>query len=401
MTLLAPLLVSSRRSHAPLAFALVAALGLGLAGCGDAPAGDPDAGASPDAPVDAAEPFEAQFVWPVPAWVAANDFYNDGAVHSGSADFAVPYWTPVGAARAGVVTSARFTSIGGFLVYLDHGDGYQTLYSHLSEQPSVAVGDQVTVGQTLGYSGRTGNAFRNGAHLHFAIFRNGQRVVIPGIELGDWVDRGDPIPGSYGALATFTEPGPSAFEVDVIASSPLFSSPAQDASRIGEVAPGERLTVIDSAVGYYRVSTASGAGWLVHTVTRPLRSELRSLSVTADPANIRSGPGAGYGLLGSAANGALVTSLGRDGEWHRLLFGLPTVYGWTHETNVAPTATFETRIRTVSANVRSQPSIEAPSVGSLALVQSIQVLETREGWYRITYDSQPAWVAGWLTQGPL
>src|SRR5690606_34656102 len=117
--------VSSRRSITGLpALALTAALGAAAAGLGCSGHGElgPDAApdparldASPD-PDASPEPFEAQFVWPTPAWIAANDRYPDGLDHSGSADLAVPYMTPVGAARAGVVHSAGFTTIGGYLV---------------------------------------------------------------------------------------------------------------------------------------------------------------------------------------------------------------------------------------------------------------------------------------------
>ncbi|OQA40000.1 MAG: Murein DD-endopeptidase MepM [Chloroflexi bacterium ADurb.Bin325] len=58
-------------------------------------------------------------------------------------------------------------------VVLDHGNGVYTGYWHLSEL-SVAVGEQVTVGQELGKVGSTG--LSTGAHLHWELQVNGLPV---------------------------------------------------------------------------------------------------------------------------------------------------------------------------------------------------------------------------------
>lgn len=402
-----PLARFSSRSPAPRAALAVA---LALAGCTDGGAAA-DAGADSSvadasgAEADAAEPeepFAAQLVWPVAAWIAADEFYADGLEHSGSADFAVPYWTPVGAARDGVVTFNEYTERGGHTLYIEHDDGFLTVYSHFSEKPIVDVGEEVATGQVVGYSGRTGNAFRNGAHLHFAIFKGGERLIIPDIALGDWVHRGEAIPGTWGELSILDDPGETEFEVDVVAAAPLRAEPTQAADEVGSVSPGERLTVTDSDVGYFRVAGDGGDGWLVHTVTAPPRSELQLMRCAADvAANVRSGPSTGDGLLGTIPRGDLITTFEKQGEWYQLLYGLPAVYGWTHESNVEPTTAFTTRIRTQGANVRSGPSIDAEVVGSLELVDVIVVDQTQEGWYRIDFDGAKAWVAGWLTQGPM
>ena len=89
--------------------------------------------------------------------------------------------SPVPAGNDGVVVFADYLGIYGNLVVLDHGLGLQSLYSHLSEI-SVAVGDTVTRGQTLGRTGATGMAV--GDHLHFG-------VLISGLEVSpiEWLDR--------------------------------------------------------------------------------------------------------------------------------------------------------------------------------------------------------------------
>lgn len=61
----------------------------------------------------------------------------------------------------------------GNCVKIDHGNGYMTLYAHLSSV-SVKLGDTVKKGQTIGYMGNTGRSF--GAHLHFELRKDNERI---------------------------------------------------------------------------------------------------------------------------------------------------------------------------------------------------------------------------------
>ncbi len=99
---------------------------------------------------------------------------NGNRYHAG-VDWAAPMGTPVRAARDGVVTRAGWWSTYGYAVALDHGDGSQTRYAHLSAV-SVAVGALVRQGDVVGLVGSTGAS--TGPHLHFEI-RFGDRAVDP------------------------------------------------------------------------------------------------------------------------------------------------------------------------------------------------------------------------------
>lgn len=78
------------------------------------------------------------------------------------------------AADAGTVMVSGWTNVGyGYHVIVDHGNGFQTLYGHLSSL-SVVEGQRVARGATLGQMGSTGRS--TGTHLHFEIRTSGGAV---------------------------------------------------------------------------------------------------------------------------------------------------------------------------------------------------------------------------------
>lgn len=92
--------------------------------------------------------------------------------HQGE-DFAVPVGTPVNAAKDGTVKFAGTMGGYGNVVIVDHGDGTETRYGHLSAI-NVKPGEQVRGGQPIAASGQSGNA--TGPNLHFEVRQNGQPV---------------------------------------------------------------------------------------------------------------------------------------------------------------------------------------------------------------------------------
>ncbi|RJQ41981.1 MAG: LysM peptidoglycan-binding domain-containing protein [Anaerolineaceae bacterium] len=111
------------------------------------------------------------FIWPTPYRViSGNDYWSghqalDMMCYLGDAIFA---------SDSGVVVYAGAISGGyGNLVMIDHGNGYQTLYAHLSTI-NVSCGQNVYQGQVIGGCGSTGNS--TGPHLHFEIRMNGGMI---------------------------------------------------------------------------------------------------------------------------------------------------------------------------------------------------------------------------------
>lgn len=92
--------------------------------------------------------------------------------HNG-VDLANDYGTPIYAVRSGTVTVATYGSTYGYYVTINHGDGFSSLYAHMTTY-KVKKGDYVEKGQLIGYMGSTGRS--TGPHLHFSIFYNGSAV---------------------------------------------------------------------------------------------------------------------------------------------------------------------------------------------------------------------------------
>ena len=92
--------------------------------------------------------------------------------HNG-VDLANDQGTPIYASRSGRVTVATYGGTYGYYVTINHGDGYSSLYAHMTHYV-VSQGQDVKKGQLIGYMGSTGRS--TGPHLHFSIFYNGSSV---------------------------------------------------------------------------------------------------------------------------------------------------------------------------------------------------------------------------------
>lgn len=119
------------------------------------------------------------FLWPAPSchyvssaygwrsrgWHSGIDLVKSGGGASG---------TPVIASRSGRVEVVQRSNSGyGYMVLINHGDGYKTRYAHMIKGSiTVSVGDYVDAGQTIGKVGSTGNS--TGPHLHFEVIYNGE-----------------------------------------------------------------------------------------------------------------------------------------------------------------------------------------------------------------------------------
>jgi murein DD-endopeptidase MepM/ murein hydrolase activator NlpD len=122
-----------------------------------------------------------QFVWPVQGGRITSPFgmrfhpvkkvytYHEGL------DIANRAGSPILASDGGVVAESREASGYGWMLVIDHGNGFRTLYAHMyPEDVKVRVGQKVSKGQVIALVGS--NGWSTGPHLHFEVRKNGQLI---------------------------------------------------------------------------------------------------------------------------------------------------------------------------------------------------------------------------------
>jgi len=117
-------------------------------------------------------------LWPVegrlmsPFGGRTDPFSGEGALHTG-VDLAAPMGTPVRAAADGIIVETEWQSGYGRLIIIDHGNGLQTYYGHLSSF-NVVPGQEIRRGDVIGRSGASGRV--TSPHLHYEVRMGGTPV---------------------------------------------------------------------------------------------------------------------------------------------------------------------------------------------------------------------------------
>jgi len=113
------------------------------------------------------------FIWPANAHFLSGFDYSPATNHFGI-DIDGNLGDAAYAADNGVVVYAGWNNWGyGYVVVINHGNGWQTLYAHLSTY-NVGCGQSVWQGTVIGGIGSTGNS--TGPHLHYEMMYNGTKV---------------------------------------------------------------------------------------------------------------------------------------------------------------------------------------------------------------------------------
>lgn len=100
-----------------------------------------------------------------------------------SIDIAAPAGTAIKSVKGGKVTANGWVAGYGWTIEVTHDNGYVSMYHHMQNQSSVAVGTEVKQGQTIGNVGSTGNS--TGPHLDLTITKDGTPVD-PASLIGDY-----------------------------------------------------------------------------------------------------------------------------------------------------------------------------------------------------------------------
>jgi len=341
------------------------------------------------------------FVWPLSGWITATDTYWTGKVHTlGSADISTAYAQPVVAARGGTVTEARFSRSPrfGFYVRLRHANGYETLYAHLLTAPFVEVGEVVKVRQTLGRSGRTGNAGL--AHLHFAMLKNGVEVRVPEIDFGSWVNRGAPLPGSYAGLTAVTvAPAPLTVRVDV-ATLPLKRLASTGSSVVRWLERGTRLEVVGGSDGFYRVRYGDLSGYVVNSGVVPVGSPVYGIR-TRTPADARFAPDPAAEVVTTFSTNTVLSAFSSENGFYKTQWLDPNSfvhYVYLPKTAAATTSHFWVRgVLAPTMQVHRGPGTSYEVVQTLKFspyIPEYLVTDNVRGWYKVGPER---WLPGWQT----
>ncbi|MEA3045237.1 MAG: hypothetical protein QOH47_3075 [Sphingomonadales bacterium] len=125
------------------------------------------------AAIPSAQPLRSSANFTSGYGIRSDPFRGRAAMHAGI-DLAGPLGTPVYATADGIIGRSEWNSGGyGNLVEIDHGQGIQTRYGHLSQRIALA-GQRVHRGDLIGLMGSTGRS--TGSHLHYEVRIDGRAV---------------------------------------------------------------------------------------------------------------------------------------------------------------------------------------------------------------------------------
>ncbi len=189
-------------------------------------------------------------------------------------DIFAPKGTPALASVNGIITGVGSNSLGGNVAFLTDAErNIRLYYAHL-DRWNVSNGQHISVGDTIGFVGNTGNARTTGPHLHFGIygFSDGATDPLPFIRLG----RG---PARQALLST-TRLGDS-LRVSA-ARSDVRLSPGSDAPILRILPKSASMTVMGGTETWLRVVLPDGLmGYVASNTTEPEKRSLRRLVLSA------------------------------------------------------------------------------------------------------------------------
>ena len=116
--------------------------------------------------------------YPAPGEITSNygrrtdPFSGETALHTGI-DISCHLKTPIRATADGVVSHSGWIENSGYVVILEHGCGFSTVYAHNTSN-AVKMGQKVKRGDIIGYVGSTGKS--TGPHVHYEVWKDGKTV---------------------------------------------------------------------------------------------------------------------------------------------------------------------------------------------------------------------------------
>ena len=193
-------------------------------------------------------------------------------------DIFAPKGTPALAAVDGTIMGVGTNKLGGNVAFLaDNDRNIRLYYAHL-DRWNVQNGQRVSVGDTIGFVGNTGNARTTGPHLHFGIYgvSEGATDPLPFIRLGRGPAKQALVPADrLGDLARVSA-GRTAVR----------SAPTADSPILRQLPKSSALTLVGGTATWLRVELPDGlTGYVASAATEPATRPLRTLQLPS-PGNL-------------------------------------------------------------------------------------------------------------------
>ena len=222
-------------------------------------------------------------------------------------DIFAPRGTPALAVVDGIVTGVGTSSLGGNVAFLSDNDrNIRLYYAHL-DRWNVQNGQRVSVGDTIGFVGNTGNARTTGPHLHFGVygFNEGATDPLPFIRLG----RG---PAKQFLLSAARLGNSVRVSAGRTAVRP---APTADAPILRELPKSAALTIVGGTDTWLRVELPDGlTGYVASAATEPATRPLRTFTLPA-PVNLLDAADPAAATIDTLPTGSAVNVLAGSGSF--------------------------------------------------------------------------------------
>jgi len=211
--------------------------------------------------------------------------------------------TPVLAPSDGVVNRVNIAPLGGKVVWLrDAARNANIYFAHLDSQ-AVRSGQRVSLGDTLGFVGNTGNARTTNPHLHFGIYRRGEGAVDPAPFLRTPTGTLAEVEADLARLGTWVRMRDEGVR--------LRQAPFLRADIRRELGRYTPLRVLAGSGDWYRVRLPDGAeGYVAARLTEPLDVPVETVVASRDEP-VQATPETASSVIGSVPAGAELAVLGR------------------------------------------------------------------------------------------
>jgi N-acetylmuramoyl-L-alanine amidase len=168
----------------------------------------------------------------------------------------------------------------------------------------------------------------------------------------------------------------------------------------------DRFSVIEEKSDWIQVSLNSSgkkgwvAAWLVKKHSENEVSSSKSGIVTANQLRVRSGPSTSYKVVTTLSQGATVTIIKTESNWHQIKTS--SITGWVaaefiqdikSDTGGSSSSQQTGKVTANNLNVRSTASTSGNILGKLQKGSTVSILSVESNWVKIQYNGQAAWIS--------